>query len=91
MLVCIACISVDTAFARIPSKFLQNAQYREHLRQVLLYHVVAGNNRVLAASLSEGMSIPTLNGEPISVTDPPPNVELNGRADVVLADVPGTL
>lgn len=79
---------MDSAFASVPSKFLQDAQYRQHLRMVLLYHVVA-NARVASTSLTEGMSITTLNGEFLTVTDPPPNVELNGNVDVVLPDVPG--
>jgi Fasciclin domain len=73
----------------VPAKYL-TAQYSAHLRAVLLYHVVGGA-RVLAASLMDEMSIPTLNiGNNITVTDPPPAVKLNGNANVVLADVIGT-
>jgi uncharacterized surface protein with fasciclin (FAS1) repeats len=80
-------LAVDTAFASVPSKFL-TPQYSEHLRQVLLYHVVGA--RVLAGSLTGGLSIRTLNaGNNITVTKPPPGVQLNGFADVVLADVLG--
>jgi uncharacterized surface protein with fasciclin (FAS1) repeats len=81
-------LTVDTAFARVPAKYLTD-QYSAHLREVLLYHVVGGA-RVLASSLMDGMSIPTLNiGNSIAVTDPPPNVKLNGNVSVVLADVIG--
>jgi len=55
----------------------------EQLTPILTYHVVSGN--VLSSQLSEG-SVPTLNGESLSVSlSPAPGI--NGTARIVATDV----
>ena len=74
---------VDDAFAAVPPKFLE-PMYSEHLKNILLYHVVGGA-QVLSTDLMLDMTAETLNGESITVTSLDP-VQING-VDVIIPDI----
>ena len=76
----------DDAFAALPSSVLNAllADPTGGLTNVLLYHVVAGQN--LSSELSDGQSITTVLGQDVVVTINDDGVFING-AQVVLADL----
>jgi uncharacterized surface protein with fasciclin (FAS1) repeats len=79
----------DAAFAALPSGTIETllSDPTGTLAQILLYHVVAG--QALSASLSDGQTITTLQGEDITVTIGMNGVMING-ATVVVADITAT-
>ncbi|MFM7728084.1 MAG: fasciclin domain-containing protein, partial [Flavobacteriales bacterium] len=76
----------DAAFAALPAGVLQTllADPTGALAQVLLYHVVSGE--ALSSSLTNGQSIPTLQGQNVTVSITGGNVFIND-AQVVMADI----
>ena len=76
----------DAAFAVLPAGTIETllVDPTGTLAQILLYHVVAG--QALSASLSDGQTITTLQGEDITVTIGMNGVMING-ATVVVADI----
>ena len=76
----------DAAFAVLPAGTIETllVDPTGALAQILLYHVVAG--QALSASLSDGQTITTLQGEDITVTIGMNGVMING-ATVVVADI----
>jgi uncharacterized surface protein with fasciclin (FAS1) repeats len=76
----------DAAFAALPAGVVDAllVDPTGTLAQILLYHVVAG--QALSASLSDGQTITTLQGEDITVTIGMNGVMING-ATVVVADI----
>ena len=79
----------DAAFAVLPSGTIETllSDPTGTLAQILLYHVVAG--QALSASLSDGQTITTLQGEDITVTIGMNGVMIN-NATVVVADITAT-
>jgi len=80
----------NAAFAALPTGTVENllkAENKEKLTSVLTYHVVAGN--VLAANLSDGQIVKTLNGQDLKVSIKDGKVMING-ANVVAADLSGS-
>ena len=77
----------DDAFAALPDgtveTLLQDPQGA--LTDILLYHVVSG--QALSTDLTDGMTIPTVNGKEITVTINADGVFIN-NAQVIVADVP---
>ena len=78
----------DAAFAKIPAADL-NALIadKDALTKVLTYHVVAG--KVMAADLSDGQVVKTLNGQDLTVSIKDGKVMING-ATVTAADLTGS-
>jgi len=76
----------DEAFAALPAGTLDTllADPEGALRDILLYHVVAG--KVMSTDLSDGMMADSLQGAPISVSIMDGAVKVN-TANVVTADV----
>lgn len=71
----------DDAFAALPAgtvDSLLEPGSKDKLTQILLYHVVSG--KVMSSDLSEGMSAPTVQGSPVSIS-------LQGGAKVAGANV----
>jgi len=60
----------------------------EQVREVLTYHAVAAE--ALSTSLSDGMTVTTVQGEDITVNISGGNVTLNGNANVTTVDLQGT-
>ncbi len=80
----------NAAFASLPAGTLDNLllpENKETLAGILTYHVVAGN--VMAADLSDGQMVTTVNGQQLTVTIVDGNVMING-AKVTAADLVGT-
>jgi uncharacterized surface protein with fasciclin (FAS1) repeats len=80
----------NAAFAALPAGTVENLllpENKEMLANILTYHVVAGN--VMAADLSNGQKVTTVNGQELTVTIVDGNVMING-AKVVAADLVGT-
>jgi uncharacterized surface protein with fasciclin (FAS1) repeats len=75
----------DAAFAKIPSSTL-NALLadKDQLTKVLTYHVVPG--KVMASQISNGQSVATVEGQPVTFTVAGSSVKVND-ATVVQADV----
>ena len=76
----------DEAFAALPAGTLDTllADPEGALRDILLYHVVAG--KVMSTDLSDGMAADSLQGAPITVSIADGAVKVN-TANVVTADV----
>lgn len=76
----------DEAFAALPAGTLDTllADPEGALRDILLYHVVAG--KVMSTDLSDGMTAETLQGAPITISIADGAVKVN-EANVVTADV----
>jgi uncharacterized surface protein with fasciclin (FAS1) repeats len=80
----------NAAFAALPAGTVENLlkpENKEKLSSVLTFHVVAGN--VLAANLSDGQVVKTLNGQDLKVSIKDGKVMING-ANVVAADLSGS-
>jgi len=82
----------DNAFALLDkalvTKLTTNKEYLEHLKQLLLYHVIPG--RILSGAINNGASIHTLQGEAIKATKVNGKITLNGSANVVVANIVAT-
>lgn len=76
----------DEAFAALPAGTLDTllADPEGALRDILLYHVVAG--KVMSTDLSDGMMAETLQGAPITVSIADGAVKVN-ESNVITADV----
>ncbi|MEM1119747.1 MAG: fasciclin domain-containing protein, partial [Bacteroidota bacterium] len=76
----------DDAFGQIDADVLATllAEPEGDLAQILRYHVVSG--KVLSTGLSDGMTVPTLNGKNITVSITDGNVFIND-AQVTVADI----
>jgi len=75
----------NDAFAKVPQEVLDALLADPALlKQVLLYHVVAG--KVMAADVKDGASAPTLQGEPVTFKVADGKVAVND-ANVVSADI----
>ena len=76
----------DDAFAKLPPGTVETLlQNPTALKNILLYHVVAG---AVPASQVVGLSsAPTLNGQSVTITVAGGNVFLNGTTKVVATDV----
>lgn len=60
----------------------------EQTREVLTYHVSA--TEILSSAISDGATVPTIQGEDISVSVDGGTVTLNGNATVTTVDLQGT-
>lgn len=80
----------NAAFAALPEGTVDNLlkpESKDQLTSVLTYHVVSGN--VMAADLSDGQVVKTLNGQDLTVTIQDGKVMING-ATVTAADLAGS-
>jgi len=80
----------NAAFDALPAgtvETLLKPESKELLTGILTYHVVAGN--VMAADLSDGQVVTTLNGQELIVSIKDGKVMING-ANVIAADLAGT-
>ena len=78
----------DKAFAKIPAEELAALMANETmLSEVLTYHVVPG--KVMSANLSDGMVLPTIQGENLTVSMIDNNTIMINNARVILPDVLG--
>jgi uncharacterized surface protein with fasciclin (FAS1) repeats len=80
----------NAAFAALPAGTVDNLlkpESKEQLTGVLTYHVVSGN--VMAADLSDGQVVKTLNGQDLKVSIKDGKVMING-ATVTAADLAGS-
>ena len=80
----------NDAFAALPAgtvEGLLKPEAKDKLTSVLTYHVVAGN--VMAADLSDGQVVKTLNGQDLKVSIKDGKVMING-ANVTAADLVGS-
>ncbi len=80
----------NAAFAALPAGTVENLlkpESKEMLTGILTYHVVAGN--VMAADLTDGQIVKTLNGQDLKVSIKDGKVMING-ANVVAADLAGS-
>lgn len=80
----------NAAFDALPAgtvETLLKPESKDQLTGILTYHVVAGN--VMAADLSDGQVVTTLNGQDLTVTIKDGVVMING-ATVIAADLEGT-
>lgn len=80
----------NAAFAALPAGTVDNLlkpENKEKLTGILTYHVVAGN--VLAADLTDGQIVKTLNGKDLKVSIKDGKVMING-ANVTAADLAGS-
>lgn len=80
----------NAAFAALPAGTVDNLlkpESKDKLTSVLTYHVVAGN--VMAADLSDGQVVKTLNGQDLTVSIKDGKVMING-ATVTAADLAGS-
>jgi uncharacterized surface protein with fasciclin (FAS1) repeats len=80
----------NAAFAALPAgtvETLLKPESKDKLTAVLTYHVVAGN--VLAADLTDGQKVTTLNGQELTVAIKDGVVTING-AKVTAADLAGS-
>lgn len=78
------------AFSALPAgtvEGLLKPESKDQLTSVLTYHVVAGN--VLAADLTDGQKVATLNGQELTVSIKDGVVSING-AKVIAADLAGS-
>ncbi len=76
----------DAAFAALPEGTVESLLEDPSgaLTDILLYHVAAG--KALSTDLSDGMMVPTLNGESVTVTINDDGVFIND-AQVTIADI----
>lgn len=80
----------NAAFAALPAgtvDTLLKPESKDQLTGVLTYHVVSGN--VMAADLSDGQIVKTLNGQDLTVSIKDGKVMING-ANVIAADLKGS-
>lgn len=80
----------NAAFEALPAGTVDNLlkpESKDQLTSVLTYHVVAGN--VMAADLSDGQIVKTLNGQDLTVSINDGKVMING-ATVTAADLSGS-
>lgn len=80
----------NAAFGALPEGTVENLvkpENKDQLTSILTYHVVSGN--VLAADLSDGQKVTTLNGQELTVTIVDGVVKING-ATVTAADLTGS-
>lgn len=80
----------NAAFAALPAGTVENLlkpERKEMLTGILTYHIVAGN--VMAADLTEGQIVKTLNGQDLKVSIKEGKVMING-ANVTTADLAGS-
>ncbi|WP_113925415.1 fasciclin domain-containing protein [Cognataquiflexum aquatile] len=80
----------NAAFAALPAGTVDNLlkpESKDKLTSILTYHVVAGN--VMAANLSDGQVVKTLNGQDLKVSIKDGKVMING-ANVTAADLAGS-
>ncbi|SDA81881.1 Uncaracterized surface protein containing fasciclin (FAS1) repeats [Algoriphagus alkaliphilus] len=80
----------NAAFAALPAGTVENLvkpENKDQLTSILTYHVVAGN--VMAADLTDGQKVTTLNGQELTVSIANGVVKING-ATVVAADLAGS-
>lgn len=80
----------NAAFAALPAGTVENLvkpESKDQLTSTLTYHVVSGN--VLAADLSDGQKVTTLNGQELTVSIANGVVKING-ATVTAADLAGS-
>jgi uncharacterized surface protein with fasciclin (FAS1) repeats len=80
----------NAAFEALPAGTVDNLlkpESKEQLTGVLTYHVVAGT--VMAADLSDGQIVNTLNGQELKVSIKDGKVMING-ANVIAADLVGS-
>jgi uncharacterized surface protein with fasciclin (FAS1) repeats len=80
----------NSAFGALPEGTVENLlkpESKDQLTSVLTYHVVAGN--VMAADLSDGQVVTTLNGQELTVSIKDGKVMING-ATVIVADLAGS-
>ena len=80
----------NAAFAALPAgtvESLLTPESKDKLTSILTYHVVAGN--VLAANLTDGQKVATLNGQELTVSIKDGVVMING-AKVTTADLQGS-
>lgn len=78
----------NDAFAKLPAgtvDALLKADKKADLTSILTYHVVAG--RYIAADLKDGMTLKTVNGATLTVSNVNGVVKINGAAMVQTADV----
>lgn len=78
----------NAAFAKLPAgtvDTLLKADKKADLTSILTYHVVAG--RYTAADLKDGMTLKTVNGATLKVSNVNGVVKINGAAMVETADV----
>jgi len=76
----------NAAFEKLPTELvtkLLEETWQPQLKDLILYHALG--SEVMAADLVDGMEVPTLNGENITVTLDP--VTINGESKVVAAYV----
>jgi len=76
----------DDAFAALPAELvpcLLLPENKDPLTSILTYHVASGS--VMSSDLSDGMKVPTLQGEEVTITTTD-GVKVND-ANVVIADV----
>jgi uncharacterized surface protein with fasciclin (FAS1) repeats len=80
----------NAAFEALPAgtvESLLKPESKDQLTGVLTYHVVSGN--VMAADLSDGQVVTTLNGQELKVSINDGKVMING-ANVIAADLAGS-
>lgn len=80
----------NAAFSALPEGTVESLllpENKDQLTGILTYHVVAGN--VMAADLSDGQVVPTLNGQELTVSIADGKVSING-ATVTAADLSGS-
>ncbi len=80
----------NAAFAALPAGTVDNLlkpESKDKLTSILTYHVVSGN--VMAAGLSDGQVVKTLNGQDLKVSIKDGKVMING-ATVTAADLVGS-
>ena len=80
----------NAAFAALPAgtvETLLKPESKDKLTSILTYHVVAGN--VMAADLTDGQKVTTLNGQELTVAIKDGVVTING-AKVTAADLAGS-
>lgn len=78
----------NDAFAKLPKgtvESLLKPEMKKDLTSILTYHVVAG--RYTAADLKDGMTLKTVNGATLKVSNVNGVVKINGTAIVQTADV----
>lgn len=80
----------NAAFEALPAgtvEGLLKPESKDQLTSILTYHVVSGN--VMAADLTDGQKVTTLNGQELTVSIANGVVKING-ATVVAADLAGS-
>lgn len=80
----------NAAFEALPAgtvEGLLKPESKDQLTSILTYHVVSGN--VMAADLTDGQKVTTLNGQELTVSIANGVVKING-ATVVTADLAGS-